>query len=122
MQEERKDYIVYDDGWQNISTPEYPSIADDYTEEQTDGEDNKKAEKHKTKKEKSSRQLVAGFQLILCILFALAGFILKSFGGEMYKTARDWYYSTLNNSVIYEGKDIRLDTNNLFGESTADEV
>lgn len=123
MQEERNDYIIYDDGWQNVSTPEYPSTADEFEEGQQDIEvSNDIKEKRFHKKENSPRQLVVLFQLIICLLIGLAGFVLKSLGGEIYANARGWYYSALNNSVIYEDKDIRLDINKLFGEASADEA
>ena len=61
-------------------------------------------------------------QLIICILIALIAFIIKSFGGELYAVAREWYYSQLNNSVIFDDKNGNFNLSEIFGNSTEDEI
>jgi DNA topoisomerase VI subunit A len=98
MSEENRNTITYDSDWQNVSSSEYPETYE-YEEE----DDFKEENKIPKKKKDSPRQLLITFQLIICIIVALAAFAIKSIGGEVYETVREWYYSNLNNSVIFEG-------------------
>ncbi len=47
-------------------------------------------------------QIVIIFQLALCILIAAALFIIKSMGGSLYDSIREYYFSNMNNSLITE--------------------
>lgn len=47
-----------------------------------------------------SPQLLIQMQLIICILIALAAFLIKSFGGDLYQTVNGWYQQELNSSLI----------------------
>ena len=54
-----------------------------------------------------------------CILLAVAAFALKNIGGEVYRTARAWYYEQLNDTVIFDGSRIAEE---LLPAATADEA
>lgn len=122
MSEEHKSTISYDEGWKSVSDAEYPQLVSD-----SDGEsdeyinpDDEKANIAKKKKD-SPKQLLITIQLVLCILAVLAAFALKSIGGEIYETVRDWYYTNLNSSAIFdEGQN--FDFNSIFGAATKDEA
>lgn len=122
MSEEHKSTISYDEGWKSVSDAEYPQLVSD-----SDGEydeyinpDDEKANIAKKKKD-SPKQLLITIQLVLCILVVLAAFAIKSIGGEIYEAARDWYYTNLNSSAIFdEGQN--FDFNSIFGVATKDEA
>ena len=111
--------ITYDDDWKSVSYSEYPKTIEDF---ETDEEDAKPSLSEKaTAKKDSPRQLVITAQLVCCILVALAAFLLNLFGGEVYAATREWYYSNLEKSVIFDAGDNQIDLSNLF-TATSDEV
>lgn len=122
MNEENRNSISYNEGWKSVSDAEYPQLVSD-----SDGEsdeyinpDDEKINIAKKKKD-SPKQLLITIQLVLCILAVLAAFALKSIGGEIYETARNWYYTNLNSSAIFdEGQN--FDFNSIFGAATQDEA
>ncbi len=116
MSEENRNQITYDENWQSVSYAEYPVIA------QSESEEPKlKDEKKIKQKNDSSKQLLITIQLIICIIIALTAFVVKSFGGEFYNLSREWYYSNLNESAIFDDRnDFNLD--NIFSLATEDEV
>ena len=105
-EEMNKNTIKYDDGWQEVSSSEYPtlSVSEDKNEE---------IEVVERKKDKNNQygQLLITVQLVACILIAIVALLLKTFGGEVYQTFSDWYNTELNKSVIAvsNGEDFSLD-------------
>lgn len=107
MNEEiNKNTITYDDGWQEVSTSEYAS----HSQPENENEEIEIVERKK-EKNKSCGQLLVTVQLVVCILLAIAALLLKTFGGEVYKTVSDWYNTELNKSVIAvsNGENFSLD-------------
>lgn len=117
MNEENKNSITYDEGWESVTNCEYPVVGSADLEE---NDDNVK-QKIKKKKDNSPKQLLITIQLIVCILIALAALVIKTIGGDVYAAAREMYYSSLNNSAIFDDSD-NFDLNKLFGSSTQDEI
>lgn len=111
--------ITYDDDWKSVSYSEYPKTTEDLDSSEEE-EKSLSPEKNIAKKD-SPKQLVITVQLVCCILIALAAFLLNLFGGEVYAATRDWYYSNLEKSVIFDTGDNKIDLSNLFG-ATSDEV
>lgn len=111
--------ITYDDDWKSVSYSEYPKTTEDFDSSEEE-EKSLSSEKNIAKKD-SPKQLVITVQLVCCILIALAAFLLNLFGGEVYAATRDWYYSNLEKSVIFDTGDNKIDLSNLFG-ATSDEV
>lgn len=111
--------ITYDDDWKSVSYSEYPKTTEDFDSSE-DEEKSLSPEKNIAKND-SPKQLVITVQLVCCILIALAAFLLNLFGGEVYAATRDWYYSNLEKSVIFDTGDNKIDLSNLFG-ATSDEV
>lgn len=111
--------ITYDDDWKSVSYSEYPKTTEDFDSSEEE-EKFISPEKNIAKKD-SPKQLVITVQLVCCILIALAAFLLNLFGGEVYAATRDWYYSNLEKSVIFDTGDNKIDLSNLFG-ATSDEV
>ena len=109
--EERIDAIAYDDDWQ-VSEPE-PAVlreAEEEEEQELPGIVLPRAAPH---------HLLLSIQLVTCILLAVAAFALKNIGGEVYRTARAWYYEQLNDTVIFDGSRIAEE---LLPAATADEA
>lgn len=119
---DNKNTITYDEGWQNVTDAEYPHrISEDIDE--TDREYNYDEEINDIPKKKkdSPKQLLITIQLVICIVAALVAFALKSIGGEIYETAREWYYTNLNSSAIFDDSQ-NFDFNSIFGAATRDEA
>lgn len=110
-------FITYDENWQSVSNSEYPRITVESDEDEALSEPNQEP----SPKQKTHGSLLITIQLIVCILIALAALILKSIGTEAYFTAREWYYTNLNNSAIFDGN-ASFDINSLFNFATADEI
>ncbi len=104
--------ITYDDDWKSVSYSEYPKVSDDVNSLSAENSDEKK---------NSPKQLVITIQLVCCIIIALAAFLLNLFGGEVYAATREWYYSNLEKSVVFDTGDNKIDLSNLF-TATSDEV
>lgn len=111
--------ITYDDDWKSVSYSEYPKTTEDF--DSSEEEDKSLSPEKNIAKKDSPKQLVITVQLVCCILIALAAFLLNLFGGEVYAATRDWYYSNLEKSVIFDTGDNKIDLSNLFG-ATSDEV
>lgn len=118
MNEENKNSITYDEGWESVTNYEYPVVGTTNTEINDDESIKLKEQK---KKENSPKQLLITIQLIICILIALAALLIKSFGGDFYASARELYYSNLNNSAIFDNSD-NFNLNKLFSSATQDEI
>lgn len=113
--EENKNVITYDENWQSVTEPEYPSFVSG-EEQPEQPEISEKKKPYKPEK----RRLLLGFQLAFCALTALAAFALKGLGGEVYQTCRMWYYNNLNDTAVFD-KAHDFDLSSLF-TSTKDEA
>lgn len=113
--EENKSTITYDENWQNVSEPEYITASGEYDEREPETELSEKGRK------KRSKPLLLTIQLILCLLAAAAAFVIKGLGGDIYKNAREMYYTELNRAVIFD-KEHGFDLSPLFNNSTPDEA
>ena len=110
MENERYDNIEYEADWKTVQTvtakPAKTSIyranEEMYIDHEEEEADDQK-EQQKTKKERapqSGTQLLIKFQLVICILAAVAAFALKAFGGELYEMVGGWYNSQINASLL----------------------
>ena len=109
--EDNRDIITYDEGWQSVSESEAPVII-----EPAPVNDNTEP-----KPIKPPKQLLLTVQLVLCLLIALAAFVLKSIGGELYQSLREWYFGALSNTAIFDGRN-ESDLSILTEKATSDEV
>lgn len=123
MNDERYDRIDYDAGWQTTQTVTAEPVkaqlyrgADDFSDE--DDEDvymtrgrrryedceefEEKEKKSRVKPQNSGTQVLIKYQLIICIIAAIAAFALKSFGGQIYEMVDSWYTAQLNSSLVVE--------------------
>ncbi|MGN1432869.1 MAG: hypothetical protein ACI4XI_04110 [Ruminococcus sp.] len=114
MNEENRNSITYDEGWESVTNCEYPVVGSANLEENV-------KQKTPKKKDNSPKQLLITIQLIVCILIALAALVIKTIGGDVYAATREMYYSSLNNSAIFDNSD-NFDLNKLFGSATQDEI
>lgn len=94
----------------------YPQQQTDNSEEFVPDEElPKKPERDRN----SPRETVLVFQLTVCILLAIAAYVIQSIGGELYENVREFYYSNLNNSIIIN---INNDNNSDFVKDAIDEL
>lgn len=122
MNDNNQNSITYDEGWQSVTDAEYPhSVNKDIDELNQSYNSDKEINGIPLKKKDGPKQLLITIQLIICIIAALAAFALKSIGGELYETAREWYYTNLNSSAIFDESQ-NFDFNSLFGAATQDEA
>lgn len=76
--------------------PENDGISTEKTAE-------KKIRKEKKEKNKNlQKETVIICQLVLCIILAIAAYVIKSLGGEIYETVKEAYYDHLNNSLVID--------------------
>lgn len=100
--------ITYDEGWQSVSTPEYPQTLSDFSEEDYNEEEmqDELREEEQAKKPKKKRetpiQLLMIIQLVLCLLICLVAYVLKNVGGDWYNTVHSWYETQLSNELTAE--------------------
>ena len=124
MNDERYDSIDYDAGWQTTQTVSAAPVkaqlyrgADDFSDDDEedaymtrrrrryadeDEEYDEKEKKSRAKQPKSGTQVLIKYQLIICIIAAIAAFALKSFGGQIYEMVDSWYTAQLNSSLVVE--------------------
>ena len=115
--EENYSTITYDENWQDVTEPEYPVILE------SSGSDDPQEEpaKRERRKREAPKQLLLTLQLAACVLLGLAALVIKGIGGELYQTVRDWYYTQLNRSAVFE-EDRSFDFSALLPQGTADEA
>lgn len=119
-EENNRNTITYDEDWKTVSSSEYPKR---YAYDGENEEDEPvKEEKRKKPKKDGQKHLLITIQLIACLVIALFAFLLKFFGGEVYQTAREWYYTELNRSVISDSDGENYILNLPVGNSTSDEA
>ena len=115
--EENYSTITYDENWQDVTEPEYPVILEPSG---ADDPQEAPAERERRKRE-APKQLLLTLQLTACVLLGLAALAIKGIGGELYQTVRDWYYTQLNRSAVFE-EDRSFDFSALLPQGTADEA
>lgn len=115
MNEENKNSITYDENWQTVSQSEYPEVTLEPFSEQHDNS----GDVSNTKRPNTF--LLLTIQLIACLVIALAAFIIKNIGGELYTQTHKWYTANLNASAIFDSNN-SLDLSNIFSQSTPDEI
>lgn len=103
----RQSEITYDDGWQNVSTPEYPQtlsdFMDEYYNDETLEEELEEEQPRKLKKKRDTPiQLLMIIQLVLCLLVCLVAYMIKNIGGDVYNTAHNWYATELSRELTAE--------------------
>ncbi len=95
MQEFRKDEIIYDEGFLNPS--------EEYIMEKSEEQEETALDPVKNPKEttaKSHGQVVISIQLIVCVLIALAVFLVKMFNVDTYASIKSWYDIQMNKTLI----------------------
>ena len=88
---------------------------EDFTEEE-ESQYEKITQKEKMKKAVSGKMLIF-IQIISCVFILAAAVILKTVGGPIYETAKQWYLKQTNDTIIV---DIPLEK--LFDSSSSSEI
>ena len=93
--------ISYADGWKKASNPVVITEKEQTnTSEQT--------EKTSPKK-KTAKPALTLLQISICLLIILAAYLLKLFGGDVYKNVKDYYEAEINNEIILNPYENALD-------------
>ncbi len=105
----RYDNIEYNDEWQSVPVVRAEPVADDYDdtayEEDYDtysGQSNdfESFSNKAISKKEVTPQPVIKLQFLLAVIILIVAFVLKNYGGNLYTTVSDWYFSNLNNSLV----------------------
>lgn len=118
MDNERYDNIEYEENWQSVpvtraepfsyAEEEYFSDYDE-NEDISDEEDVYAKNISFSKRKKGALpQPVIKLQLILGIIVIVGLFLMKSFGGAFYDTAKNWYFENLNKSLVIDFQDLNF--------------
>ncbi|MFR9309971.1 hypothetical protein [Hydrogeniiclostridium mannosilyticum] len=59
-----------------------------------------KLESTRRKERKISERLLTIVQVSVCGVLLLAALVVKLLGGDAYQAVKDWYYQTLNQSIV----------------------
>lgn len=98
--------LTLNDEWQQVYNPvRYEKPAESIEQPQ---------KKKKVKKKTATKPLLIIIQIILCSIVVLSAYLLKTFGGDLYTTVHDWYYSNLNAELIMSDTFENFSLNNLF--------
>lgn len=107
MDDYRNDRIIYDEGWQKVSTEQV--FKPQTNDENEANESEKKPDKEKKKKEHTFPALVS-IQLVVCIMIAVIVFTLKFIGSDVFDKISDWYdkmsEATLVQNSTFENFDL----------------
>ena len=107
--------ITYDENWQSVSEPETPVLS------AADNEPDDEGIILEKRKKSAPKHILLTVQLVCCILLAVAAFALKGIGGEVYEAVKDWYFTQLNDTAIFDGGSNGI-PQLLNNSATADEV
>ncbi len=107
--------ITYDENWQNVCEPETPVLT------AVDDEPDDEGIVLEKRPKSAPKHLLLTVQLVCCVLLAVAAFALKGIGGEVYEAVRDWYYTQLNDTAIFDS-DREIVPQLIDNSATADEV
>lgn len=105
MSEIQRSEIIYEEGWHDAAPPAEPEVPLDEAE--------KKPEDDPEIRE-TSKPLLISIQLVLCLLAALALFLLKAMDSVGYHEFMDYYHEELNKPVVSQGVFEALDISKLF--------
>lgn len=111
MSENRRDEIVYEEGWRDAKDED----ATDASVEKPSDE----PEKHPDDKEKVSRPILTILQLVLCMAAALVLFVLKALDSGAYHGFMKAYTEEMSKPVISQELFDAVDWNALFGAGPA---
>lgn len=91
MDDYRNDRIIYDEGWQKVSTEQVVVPLSD--KEATEKENTSKQEVKETKKKKQhSFPPLVSIQLVICIMIAVVLFALKFMDSDVFSALSEWYH------------------------------
>lgn len=90
--------ISYDKNWKKASDPIRYIPPKDST-----------AKKDESKPQPTGKPLLTIIQIIICLIIVLTAYIIKTFGGEIYKNIKSLYETEINNEIILNPYENSLD-------------
>lgn len=104
MSELRRNEIVYEEGWHDAAP------AADVEEKPVDEQEPQPEERRE-----GSKPLLITIQLVLCLLLALALFLLKTMDSAVYRDFMSYYREELQKPIVSRGVFDDADLGRLFG-------
>lgn len=83
--------ISYEQNWKDAAYPVRVEKHEDVTPEQAP---------IIKKKTRTGKPLLTIIQIVLCLLIVLSAFIIKTFGGDIYKNIKSIYETEIKNEII----------------------
>lgn len=120
---ERNDTITYDEGFYTeekvfVDRNRFENREDEIEQNYGKKEDLQGKKGRKEEKARGSKLIV--FQLILCLIIAIAVFLLKTTDCDFYRDFVKWYNAEQENTLISSDKMKNFDLNTLFSKATSD--
>ena len=111
MSEIQHSEIVYEEGWRESSpvTKLNERSLDDMPLDEAPHKDDEE-------KRDESKPLLIALQLTVCLLAALALFLLKSMDSDIYHDVMDYYHEELQKPIISQDVFQSVDLRGMFGE------
>lgn len=112
MSEIQHSEIIYEEGWREsspVTKLDEKSLDETPLDEEPQKDDDEKPA--------GSKPLLITIQLVLCLLAALALFLLKTMDSDIYHKIMDRYHEELQKPIISQDAFRSVDLSTMFGES-----
>lgn len=114
LNEERKDTIIYDEDFKTVE-----KVVVKHNEDEKTSEEEREATKEQERKTPPKNMLVI-IQLVICLIIAIAVFLLKTTDCEFYRNFVKWYNEEQQKTLISSQQIEKVDLNSIFFKATPD--
>ncbi|MBQ0098621.1 MAG: hypothetical protein KBS62_06805 [Oscillospiraceae bacterium] len=114
MNEERKDTIIYDEDFKTVEKVVVRHDEDDKISEEEIVQEKEQREKTVPK------NMLVIIQLVICLVIAIAVFLLKTTDCEFYRNFVKWYNEEQQKTLISSQQIEKIDLNSIFFKATPD--
>lgn len=114
LNEERKDTIMYDEDFKTVEKVVVKHDEDDKISEEEIVQEQEQREKTVPK------NMLVIFQLVICLVIAIAVFLLKTTDCEFYRNFVKWYNEEQQKTLISSQQIEKIDLNSIFFKATPD--
>lgn len=114
LNEERKDTIIYDEDFKTVEKVVVRHDEDDKISEEEIVQEKEQREKTVPK------NMLVIIQLVICLVIAIAVFLLKTTDCEFYRNFVKWYNEEQQKTLISSQQIEKIDLNSIFFKATPD--
>lgn len=79
---------------------DYENSNDDFNSENSSDLYDDEIPQQTEKKQKSSSQKITMVQICTCVIVLIAAVVVKTMGGEVYASVKQWYTQHINDSIV----------------------